>query len=103
MSSKTYDTLKWIAMVVLPAIATLVLTVFQEWGLPYSEPISATIVAISTFLGVILQVSSKTYSGDGVIIIDPSSPETYTTSLSSPVADVAEKSSVVLKVNSIGE
>lgn len=62
MSNKTYDTLKKIAMYVLPAIATLVITVFKIWNIPYGEEIGATITAIDTALGVILGISSANYS-----------------------------------------
>lgn len=62
MSNKTYDTLKKVAMYVLPAIATLVITVFKIWNIPYGEEIGATITAIDTALGVILGISSANYS-----------------------------------------
>lgn len=61
MSNKTYDTLKFIAAVVLPALATLILTVFKIWGIPYGEAIAGTITAIDCFLGAILQISSTSY------------------------------------------
>ena len=62
MSNKTYDTLKIIALVVLPALATLYLTIANIWGLPYGEAIAATITAIDTFLGAILGISSSNYA-----------------------------------------
>lgn len=62
MSNKTYDTLKKIAMYVLPAIATFVITVFKIWNIPYGEEIGATITAIDTALGIILGISSANYS-----------------------------------------
>jgi hypothetical protein len=62
MSNKTYDTLKYIALYVLPALATLILTLGGIWGIPYSEAIAATITAIDTFLGAILGISSKRYA-----------------------------------------
>lgn len=65
MSNKTYDTLKKIAMYVLPAIATFVITVFKIWNIPYGEEIGATITAIDTALGVILGISSANYSKKG--------------------------------------
>lgn len=61
MNNKVYDVLKWIALVVLPAMATLYLTLAQIWGLPYGEAIAATITAIDAFLGAILGISSIQY------------------------------------------
>src|SRR5574344_184244 len=43
MTNKTYDILKYIALIVLPAVATLVISITGIWGLPYGEPIAATI------------------------------------------------------------
>lgn len=61
MSNKVYDVLKWIATLVLPALATLYAALAGIWGLPYGEAISATIMAIVTFLGVVLKISSDNY------------------------------------------
>lgn len=61
MSNKAYDFWKNIAMYVLPALATAVITIFEIWGIPYGEQIGATITAIDTLLGVILKISSNKY------------------------------------------
>lgn len=63
MSNKTYDVLKWVATVVLPALATLTLTIGQIWNLStWMVPIGATIAAVATFLGAILGISSIAYN-----------------------------------------
>lgn len=62
MSNKMYDVLKWIAMVVLPAIATLYLALAGIWGFPYGEEVVGTITAIDTFLGALLGISSAKYN-----------------------------------------
>ena len=62
LSNKVYDNLKWIAMIALPAIATLYLTLAGIWGLPYGEQVSATIMAVDTCLGVLLGISTKQYN-----------------------------------------
>lgn len=62
MSNKVYNTLKWIAMIVLPAIATLYLGLSQIWGFPYGEEISASITLVDTFLGSILMISTSQYN-----------------------------------------
>lgn len=62
MSNETYDLLKKIALIVLPALATLWLTLGKIWGLPYTEEIGATITAIDVFLGAVLGVSSARYN-----------------------------------------
>ena len=62
MSNKVYDTLKWIAMYLLPALGTLYFALAGIWGLPYGEQIVGTITAIDTFLGVILGISTTQYN-----------------------------------------
>ena len=61
MNNKVYDILKWITTLVLPALATLYAALAGIWNLPYGEAISATIMAIVTFLGVVLKISSNSY------------------------------------------
>ena len=62
MSNKVYDTLKWIAMYLLPALGTLYFALAGIWGLPYGEQIVGTITAVDTFLGVILGISTVQYN-----------------------------------------
>lgn len=61
MTNKVYDVLKFIAQIVLPALATFYVTIASLWGLPYPEEISGTVMAIDTFLGAILMISSNQY------------------------------------------
>lgn len=61
LSNRMYDTLKWLCAFFLPALATLVKVIFTIWNLPYGNEISATIVAVNTFLGAILGISNLAY------------------------------------------
>lgn len=62
MSNRTYDVLKWIALIALPALVTLTASLGEIWGLPYAVQISATIATVDVFLGACLQVSSANYA-----------------------------------------
>ena len=62
MSNKTYDVLKWIAQILLPALGTLYFALAGIWGLPYAEAIVGTITAVDTFLGVLLGISTINYN-----------------------------------------
>ena len=62
LKNKIYDKLKWIAQIVLPAIATLYFALASIWGLPYGEQIVGTITAIDAFLGSILGISTAQYN-----------------------------------------
>ncbi len=61
MSNKTYDILKWVALIVMPATAILYESLAGIWGLPFANEIPATITAVDLFLGVLLGVSNSAY------------------------------------------
>lgn len=65
LDNKVYDILKWVALVVLPAIATLYTALAGVWGLPFAEEIPATITAIDFFIGALLGVSTAKYNKEG--------------------------------------
>lgn len=65
LSNKVYDILKFIAMVILPAIGTLYFGLARIWNLPYAEEIVGTITIIDTFLGTILGINSSQYKKRG--------------------------------------
>ena len=62
MSNSVYDVLKFIAQIVLPALATLWAALGKIWGWPLVTEITATICAIDTFLGALLGISSMQYA-----------------------------------------
>lgn len=61
MSNKVYDVLKWLVMIVLPAISTLYFALSGIWGFPYAEEVVGTIAAVTTFLGALLGISNAQY------------------------------------------
>ena len=65
LSNKTYDLLKYVAQIVLPALGTLYFALAGIWGLPYGEQIVGTLTAIDAFLGAILKLSSDQYYRNG--------------------------------------
>lgn len=64
--NKTYDILKWIAIVVLPALGTLYFALSQIWGFPYGEEVIGTIAAVDVFLGTLLGISTNKYNSQAV-------------------------------------
>lgn len=62
MTNKTYDILKWIAQILLPALAALYAALASIWGFPYGEEVVGTISAVDVFLGALLQVSTSNYN-----------------------------------------
>lgn len=73
---KVYDILKQIALIWLPAAGVLYATLAGAWHIPNVESVSVTILAVDTFLGAILGISSSAYRNsdaryDGVLGIEP--------------------------------
>ena len=66
MNNKTYDVLKFIAMILLPALGTLYFALAGIWKLPYGEEIVGTITAIDTFLGTLLGISNAKYKKENL-------------------------------------
>lgn len=62
MSNKVYNVLKYISVIVVPALVLLVNTIGQIWNLGHTTEISATISAIGVFLGALIQISSAKYN-----------------------------------------
>lgn len=100
LSNKAYDCLKWIAQYLLPALATLWITVAKVWSLPYGAEIGATISAIDLFLGAILGISSSNYKGDGSLVVDSTNPdkELYRLELNGDPEELAEKKAITFVV-----
>lgn len=65
IKNSTYDILKALATIILPAIATLYITLAAIWGFGLGYEVNATIEAIICFinalLGLFLSQSSKAY------------------------------------------
>lgn len=62
MSNRTYDILKFIAQILLPALGTLYFALASIWNLPYGEQVVGTISAVDAFLGALLGISTKKYN-----------------------------------------
>lgn len=62
LSNKLYDVLKWLCIVVSPAVCTLLVSLnsLWDWGLPI-DAITGTITGVTAFIGVIIGISSLNY------------------------------------------
>lgn len=61
LSNTTYDRLKKLVTLVLPAFGALYFGLAGIWDLPKPEEVVGTVAIIATFLGAILGVSSRAY------------------------------------------
>lgn len=60
MSNKTYDTLKVIALLVLP-IGTLISAFCNIWNIPYGDQIMQTFAALDVFCGALVTIAKAQY------------------------------------------
>lgn len=65
LPDKAYVTLKWVALIVLPALATLVGAVGTAWGWPHLTAIISTITAVSAFVGALIGASNASAKSAG--------------------------------------
>lgn len=62
LKQSAYTWAKWLCVIVLPALATLVLIISKIWGwADLGSMIAQTITAVATFLGTILCISNYNY------------------------------------------
>lgn len=59
---KVYDVLKWVTMIVIPALATAYVGLAAVWGWPYAEEIAKTAAVVCTLLGALLGISTAQYN-----------------------------------------
>ena len=57
-----YDILKWITMILIPALTTAYVGLSAVWGWPYSTEVAKTSAVICTLLGSLLGISTAEYN-----------------------------------------
>lgn len=62
LNDNTYNILKWVAMVVLPAFVLMFKSIGFEVGFENTEMVANILIAINAFLGTILGVSTAEYN-----------------------------------------
>ena len=64
-SEKTYDWLKWIAVICLPAISTFIVVISKIWGwADLGSEIAQTVTAVAVLLGALLGISHIQYKNN---------------------------------------
>lgn len=65
LSDSLYKKLKHSATLILPGTAALYIALAQIWHFPKVEEVAGSIAALNTFLGLVIQVSKKSYYASG--------------------------------------
>lgn len=107
-NNKLYDKLKFLALVVLPALGTLYFGLAGIWELPKAQEVVGTIVVLDTFLGTILHLSSSAYAKSGAKYdgdlhignVTPDGNQVYQLALKGDPEEMArEKDELLFRVN----
>lgn len=102
MANKTYDRLKHVVTVVLPAAGSLYFGLSQIWNLPAGEEVVGTLSLFTVFGGVVLGISSKNYAedvdGDFVIERRANGERLVQFQLDKEPEDVIDKDRIVFNV-----
>ena len=62
LPNKVYDALKWIVLVVIPALTTAYVGLSTIWGWPYADEVAKTSAVVCTLLGALLGISTAQYN-----------------------------------------
>lgn len=105
VSNRTYDALKNITQLWLPAFGTLYLTLASLWSLPKADAVAATCLALSAFFGIILRISNNVYASKGLgqvgaIVVTQPTPDSlsYSLELDGDPADLKDMDKVTFRV-----
>lgn len=102
---QTYELLKKLVQVILPAIGSMYFALANIWGLPGAENVVGTIAVITTFLGICLGISSSTYNKldavyDGNIVVTekPEGGRVFSLEVNSDINELHQFGSLKFKV-----
>ena len=62
ISNQIYDVLKWIVMIVLPALSTAYVGLAAVWGWPLADEVAKSCSVICVLLGALLGISTAEYN-----------------------------------------
>lgn len=107
MSDNIYDRMKLISQILLPATGALYFSLSGVWDMPARAEVLGTVLALITFLGIILKLSSSGYRGSdarfsGAIHVGEElgdGMQNFHIELPLDAKDVMNKKELVLKVN----
>ena len=75
MNNRLYDILKWVVMIVIPALTTAYVGLAAIWGFPFAEEVAKTSAVVCTLLGALLGISNAQYYKGAVTEPEEKPPE----------------------------
>lgn len=105
LNDRAYNALKFVALILLPAIGSAYFALAGIWNLPKANEVNGTILVVDTLLGAILGLSSNQYNKSGIkydgdfVVEEPKDGRTlYTLALKTDPEKLGEQKEVNLKV-----
>jgi hypothetical protein len=104
LSDETYDRLKFVAQILLPAAGALYFGLAAIWHLPAAEQVVGTVTVVDLFLGAVLGLSTKVYNNqpvqyDGIMhVMETDSSLVNQLELTTDPEDLIKKPSITFKV-----
>lgn len=106
LGDRTYDFVKKLVQVILPATSALYFGLASIWDLPNPDKVVGTIAVLTTFLGVCLGISSAQYSAsdlgyDGNLVIkEPEEgKKIFSLEFDGDPEEIVHKKAISFKVN----
>ena len=62
INDKLYDVLKWVVMIVLPALSTAYVGLAAVWGWPLADEVAKSCSVVCVLLGALLGISTAEYN-----------------------------------------
>lgn len=62
LNDKTYNVIKWVVLIVLPALSTLVGVLGKAYGWENTDLVVVTLTAVTAFFGTITGFSTVSYN-----------------------------------------
>lgn len=62
LNDKAYDVLKWLVVIVIPALSTAYVALAAVWNFPFADEVAKTSAATCTLFGAILGISTAEYN-----------------------------------------
>lgn len=105
LTKKVYDSLKLVVQILLPAIATAYFALGKIWEWNDIEKVVGSITTLTTFLGVILRVSTSRYYKsdapyDGKVVVseDPGGVKGFSLELDGDPEQLRDQQAISFKV-----
>lgn len=103
LSNVWYDRLKFVALILLPAVGALYFGLAEIWHLPKAKEVVGTITVLETFLGVLLKLSTTKYDnslkkyGGAIVMTEDEVSKAYSLELFKDIEAYRPGDSVLFK------